>query len=131
MEQTFFDDGSVLMTYSRIVIGDQTYPLGGITSIRRATTPPNRMGAYHMVAFGVILIIPSFAAIIVSFVGIASGNPAQGIGFGIGLFFLGVFFLGLGVLIWRMSKPTYHIFLGTAGGERQALTSQDSDYVSR
>jgi hypothetical protein len=60
-EPTFFNDGNVLVTRSRIVVGNQTYPLGGITAMRTQTTEPNRIGPFLIGVFGVLLLLgPSF-----------------------------------------------------------------------
>lgn len=97
---------------SRIVIGNQTYPLGGITSIRTQTIPPNRIIPFLIGAFGVLLLIAGFSA-------------------GLSYFLVGVLLIGVAVVAWKNAKPTHTIFFGTAGGEKQALTSRDSEYVGR
>lgn len=44
---------------------------------------------------------------------------------------VGLVLIGLAVWWGRQAKPVYNIFFGTAGGEKQALTSPDAEYVNR
>ena len=39
--------------------------------------------------------------------------------------------LAVGILWLVLLKPTYHVMLATAGGERPGLTSQDWGYAAR
>ena len=39
--------------------------------------------------------------------------------------------LTIGIVWFRSLRPTYHVMLATAGGERQGLTSQDEGVVDR
>ena len=41
-EQVFYDKGGIKVTSNRLVFGQQTFQLGGITSVRPETIPPNR-----------------------------------------------------------------------------------------
>ena len=45
--------------------------------------------------------------------------------------FLGLILIGVAVLIWKLGKTTYSIYLGMAGGEKQALSIEDGDYTRR
>lgn len=111
-EQAFFEEGYVTVTRSRIVIGNQTYPVANITSIRTDTVHPNLLGPFLVGIFGAILLI----------VGISEGASA---------FLFGAGLIAVSVVLWKRAKSTYTIFFGTAGGEQRALESEDADYVNR
>ena len=111
-EQAFFEEGSVTVTRSRIVIGNQTYPVANITSIRTDTVAPNLLGTFLLGIFGVFLLL-------------------FGLSDSVGAFLVGAILLVVAIVRWRQAKATYTIFFGTAGGERRALESEDADYVNR
>lgn len=111
-EQTFFNEGGVLVTRSRIVIGKQTYPMNGITSIRTETVEPNL----------IVPIILFFIEVFMSFTVVAGE---------FGFFFIGLLLLGIAVAWLNAAKLVYNILFGTAGGEKQALTDPNAEYVSR
>ncbi len=111
-EQTFFNEGDVLVTRSRIVIGKQTYPMNGITSIRTETVQPNLILPFIPGLMGVIMSLAVF-------------------GGGFGYLFIGLLLLGIAVAWWKAAKPVYNILFGTAVGEKQALTNPNAEYVSR
>jgi uncharacterized protein DUF6232 len=45
--------------------------------------------------------------------------------------FTGIILIGIALLLWTIAKHKYNIFFGTAGGEKQALSSADANYVNR
>jgi Family of unknown function (DUF6232) len=110
-EQTFFNEGHVQVTRTRVVIGNRTYPVNGITSIRTADIPPNVMKAFMLGLLGVVIII-------------AARGTAEAI-------VLGLIMIGVAVYLFMNAKSTHSIFFGTAGGEQEALSSFDSAYVNR
>ncbi len=111
-EQAFFEEGYVTVTRSRIVIGNQTYPVANITSIRTDTVHPNLLGPFLVGIFGATLLI-------------------GGISESAGASLFGAALIALSVFLWKRAGATYTIFFGTAGGERRALESEDADYVVR
>ncbi len=112
MEQVFLEEGYVTVTRSRIVIGNQTYPVANVTAIRTDVVLPNRSAPIIMGAIGAILLLYGI-----------SGNVTA--------FLLGVTLFAVAVVVWRQAKPTYKLVFGTAGGERSVLESEDGDYVFR
>ena len=86
--------------------------MANITSIRTDSKPPNRIMPFLLGLVGVLLLI----------VGISEGGTA---------FLIGAVLSVVAVVTWKQAKPTYTIFFGTAGGERRALESEDSEYVER
>ena len=112
-EKIFLSEEGVSVTWSRIILYDQSYPVSGITSVRTQTKPPNHLGSILLVAFGILFLLASVGGSSVGYLGI------------------GFLLIALAVPVWRSVKPTYSIFLGTAGGERQALSSTDAAYIGR
>jgi len=111
-EQTFFEEGYVKVTRSRIVVANQTYPVANITSIRTDIDLPSRKGPVLLGIVGTILMLASFNGSLSAFV-------------------IGASLLALAAYICRQAKPTYTIFFGTARGDRRALQSEDGEYVFR
>ncbi len=95
-EQTFFNEGDVLVTRSRIVIGKQTYPMNGITSIRTETVQPNLILPFILGLMGVIMSLTVF-------------------GGEFGYFFIGLLLIAIAVAWWKAAKPVYNILWASPG----------------
>jgi len=112
-ETVFYDWDGVRVTASRIVVNDQTYALGQITSVKVDCTPPKTRGAGVLIAVGITLGIIGF---LVALNDVGTGIPA--------LLFAGVVGL-IGFVLKRRAKGTYAVVVRTASGEQKALVSQD------
>lgn len=98
------DIGNIVVSDTRLVIGNTTYSMSNITSVSIIRIPPNR-------GFGILLaVLGVFAA---GFSTIADYADAT---WGIGLFILGL-------IIAAKAKGRYSMRMGSAGGERNALWS--------
>ncbi|MBI4719070.1 MAG: hypothetical protein HY763_14795 [Planctomycetes bacterium] len=51
-EQIIFEQGGTKVTSARVVIGPQTYALGGITSVQAREIPPSRKGPIILMIVG-------------------------------------------------------------------------------
>jgi hypothetical protein len=51
-EQVFYDQGGIKVTSNRLVFGQQTFQLAGITSVRAQEIPPNRKGPIIVMIVG-------------------------------------------------------------------------------
>lgn len=51
-EQVFYDQAGVKVTSNRLVFGQQTFQLAGITSVRPQDIPPNRKGPIILMIVG-------------------------------------------------------------------------------
>lgn len=113
-EQPILNESGVLVTRTRVVVnGARTYPISGITAVRRTKTLPARSGAYILGALGVVVMLAgmgnaSVLAIVVGFVAIV-----------------------LAVLLRTKQKPKYHLVFNTAGINQQVFTSEDRELVRR
>ncbi|AMP00149.1 putative qacE-like protein integron orf [Collimonas arenae] len=107
MEKTYYTNGKVTVTNSRIVIESQTYAMAGITSVNLKTVKPNRLAP-------VILAIVGFF--------IAKSQPTAT---------LWMYLVLIAPwLIWlALQKTQYSILLSSASGEHRALQSKNSQFV--
>jgi len=53
-EQVFYDQGGIKVTSNRLVFGQQTFQLAGITSVRPQEIPPNRKGPIILMIVGLL-----------------------------------------------------------------------------
>ena len=104
-EKEFFRYEDVTVTNSRFIVASQTFAMSNITSVRASQTPPKRFWPIILILVG-LLFSASTAAI------------------GIGLIVVGGVWLAL-------QKTYYHVALTTAGGETQALTSEQREYIEK
>lgn len=117
-EQVFLNLDGIYVSNARVVILGTTYATANITSVRKNTVPANTGCAVVLIVFAVIGTLISLVTLL--------GN--NGDGSGAALFFC-LLFLIAGILWVRSLKPTYHLMIASASGERQGLTSQDESLV--
>src|SRR5688500_777148 len=112
-ETKYYDEGGVLITNARAVLGSMTYPLANVSSVGVGQTVPS----------GGPLLVTLLLA--VSSVMCAVGSEdyrALGI--------IGT--VAFGVITWALyqnSKPSYYVKLGSAGGEQRALEGRSQAEV--
>jgi hypothetical protein len=104
-ERVFLQEGNVSVSDKRFVVGAQTYPLSGITSIKSHQQVPSRVIPIVIGLFGLLVLASS----------VAGGAIAILVAF----------------LIWFLQKPAYSVVLSTAAGEQQALMAPDRAYIER
>ena len=110
-EQTFFEGEGVLVTNTRLVRGNETFAMSGITSVSSFTEVPSKKGPFVVIAVGVLVFLVSIQS-------------------SLGAALVGVALVGLGIWWFRSIKDVYHVRLVTASGERDALTSPNIEYVA-
>lgn len=103
-EQKIFENGDVVVTDKRFIVGGRTYSVANITSVRALERTPNR-------------IIP----IIIVVLGLLTISRLQG---------GAIFLIALGALWLFLAKKSYHVGVTTAAGEVQALTTRDEQLVT-
>ena len=57
-EQEFYSDKDISVTTTRVIIGEQTYAMNGITSVRAIEEKPSRKGP---IILGILGIFPLFS----------------------------------------------------------------------
>lgn len=108
-EHTFFQGPDVLVTNTRLVRGNETFAMSGVTSVSSFTEVPSKKGPIILIAVGVLAVL-SFKS-----------SAAVGL--------IGIILLALGIWWFRSIKNLFHVRLVTASGERDALSSRDGQYV--
>lgn len=124
-EAVLFTGHGVQVTSARFVCYQQTYPLGGITSVTPFTIPPDNGSAYTWVVLFALMSVGSLAITALCVVAESSG----GAGF-FGLMMIGAAGLAaLCIVTGRGKKPTHGVQITTAGMNVRALTSVDLAFV--
>ena len=118
-EQSFFDEGSIRVTSSRIVVRGTTYSTANVTSVTTFVQPPDRGRAGWLIAGGVLGAIGSL-----SFIADAPGPALLSL-------LVALTASALGVAWFRSLRPTFTVVLNTAAGEQKALQTADEDLVDR
>lgn len=117
MEETvFFENGNVKVTNARFIVGDQTYAMAAVNSVKVSSidiTPSNTMPGI-LVAVGAIWFVSSIAA---------SSEFSS--------YFWSVAILAVGIFWLRSIKKTleYKIILTTPSGETSALKSTNDQDI--
>src|SRR6266481_842 len=109
-ERTLLQDGNILVTNARFVVGGHTYAMNGVTSIAAFSDMPSRKGPVILMGLGTLisLLNRNFITLL-----------------------MGCCLVALGIFWWKTIKPNFFIRLRTASGEIKALTSKDSDFIGR
>lgn len=119
-EETLFQDGDVLITTSRAKFGATTYPIGGITAVSTAAIPAKRNGGVLLAILGVLVLV------------LSSGSALAGEPFALnGGHAFGALVATLGVVLAVLAKGKYAVRLATAGGQVDALVSENADRIAR
>ena len=119
-ERVFLSENNVYVSNTKILLHGTTYATANITSVTKGMTPANK-GCATLFVVGAALMI--FASLGVVF------SKEAGAGIMMLLICGGAFAAGI---YWLQSlRPTYHVMLASASGERQGLSSQDNSLVDR
>ena len=104
-EQVFYSDSNVSVTNARLVIFGKTHAMAGITAVSILREDPSCTLPIVLIIIGLICFAFSWIA-------------------------AAIIFIGLGVAIWVMQKPIYHLVLESASGSQSAFSSKDLGYIS-
>ena len=111
IEKVYVDHDTFKVTSARFIVPAQTYAMAGITSVRGSVYRPPVVGNYICTALGVAILI-------------------YGLGVATWAVILGAILAGIGYLNIRAAKPVYSIIVMTAGGESEAVRSENSALIS-
>ena len=106
-EEVFYENGDVKVTNARFVVGNQTYAMNGVTSVKNTVIPAKHALGIVLAVVGVLLLL----------------------GGGGGVKIFGLVLVIMGGVIAYMVKATHVIVLHSSSGETQALTSTDKTYI--
>ena len=112
MDNTFNERG-VMITRNGLSAGGQIFSLREIQSTRIETIQKNK-------------VLPLTLSLSGAVVGIAGGIAASG-----AALTLGVMLIVVGFLAWTTQDIKHRLTVSTQGGDREALTSPDPDFVKR
>lgn len=121
-EQVFFAEGNIRVTSSRFIVGDQTYAMSAVSSVRAHAEQPKNLDLGCAFVLAVALVLFGFMG------WVASGKMNSP---GAWILAAGAALLVATLSTWRKRKPIYVVQLTTSSGEVQALTSQDWPHVHR
>lgn len=119
-ERSFLNDGGIYVSNSRVIIQGATYATANITSVRKQIVPANRGCALVLAIFGALGVIGGLPLAL----GGRSGEEWMP-------FLMCAILLVVGILWFRSLRPTYHLMIATAGGERPGLTSNNEVVIDR
>ena len=109
MEETeFYKNGNVSITNARFMVDSTTYAMNGVTSVKRSQTNPSKLGPVIMAIIGVGVVFAAAALMAKA---------------------IGVVIVLLAIAWFKAIKPEYIVFLNSASGESQALSSTDKKYI--
>lgn len=106
-EKTFFDHNDIRVTNTRFIVGNQTFVMSNISSVKLEKKDPDRLWPLFSILIGLLILL---------FAGLSYAPGLIVLGLGLSL-------LGVGWLI--VQKSNYWITLSTAGGERKVYTELD------
>ncbi|MEI8316000.1 MAG: DUF6232 family protein [Verrucomicrobiota bacterium] len=116
-EQSFFEAAGVSVTNTRANLNGTTYSMANITSVKCQVTPPDTSTAKSLIKTAIVILV--------------IGLPVLSAAFALGavLVLVGIILLAAGIFLRKKAKPFYSIIIGSAGGETDALTSQDGKSI--
>ncbi len=103
-EQVLLQNGNVIISTTRIVTGNATFPTANITSVKRVIKKPKVLWPIVMILVGLGFVFDNHYDL------------------GFGLLLTGL------ILLFR--KATHHLVFSTAGSEVSAFWSKDSVWIS-
>jgi len=112
----FYDDKKVAVTNHRFIIGNETYAMHHITSVKRGETLADR-GLPSLVT------LAGFAIMAYALYRLFK------IGTDFKLLILGIFVLLIGITLFLNSKDEYSVIIKTSAGEDQPVTHTDKHYI--
>ena len=117
-EATLHESAHAVVTTARAMIGGTTYPVSGITAVSLAVIPANRNAGLALALGGLIT---------AGCCGLPNITRFEEYPIAVFLGLLGLLVMPLGFVAAGTATAKYAVVLGTAGGERRALvTNQKS-----
>jgi hypothetical protein len=116
-EEALYVNNNVKVTNTRFIVGETTYTIRNITSIKMTITPPPSGCAIVVICFGIIFLLGTL--------GTFSKDPVSGFM----LLLMACLVIGGGIDWLRKCKPEYNVVIVSSSGENRALTSTDKHYI--
>ena len=119
-EHVFLDDNNVYVSNTKVILAGTTYATANITSVTQRFTPASKGCATLLTVIGALMTLGSLGTLF-----------SKDFGTGIVMFLICGAVAAAGVAWLRSLKPTYHVVLASASGEREGMSSKDHDLVNR
>lgn len=119
-ERVFLHAEQLYVSNTKVLLQGTTYATANITSVSKRLTPANSGCAILLAVIGGFWLLITFASF-------DARDPAGSLA---GMF-IAACVCAVAVIWYRSLKPTFHVFLASASGERQGLSSQDEGLVNR
>lgn len=107
-ETVFLNEKNIRVSNSRLVLPAQTYAMSGITSVETGLEKPSKLYPIILIIIGVLALSTGMSG-----------------------FIIGAIFIAIGAAWIYKLKDTFHMFLHTASGKTQALSSQDEAWIKQ
>lgn len=117
-EQIFLDSSDTYVSNTKVILAGTTYATANITSVSKHFTPASRGCAVLLILIGGLMTFGSLGAVF-----------SKDAGSGIVMFLICAALTAAAVAWFRSLKPTFHVVLASASGERRGLSSKDQDYI--
>jgi len=120
-EIVYHDKAGTLVTSTRLVIGEQVYPISQITSARLETMRPKYGCSIAILAFGLLIMIAAISTV----ADVVRGD--QDVGTLVIMLLVAIGILVVGYVLLRSTGQTYALMLRLSGAnnEQQALRTSD------
>jgi hypothetical protein len=119
-EHVFLQGDGIYVSNTKIILHGTTYSTANITSVQKRFTPASKGCAYLFVAFFALMTLGSLGTF-----------SSRNIGGALVMLLVCAGLLAAGVMWLRSLKPTFHVVLASASGEREGLSSKDHSLVDR
>ena len=118
-EEIISQDHRATVTTARVIMHGTTYPLRNISSVRMATVSPNIAAPVLLIVFGALAVVGCAADYL-------DTHKLAWV-----VLLVGAWMTLLGILWVRSLRPWFHVVIASTGGEVNALSSQDRQYIAR
>jgi hypothetical protein len=128
-EQVLLEDRGVRITTAKAQMHGTTYPMGGITSVRTRRVAPSPGGPILFGGGGLAVLMGALLVGAVALPDEQSPLNPQMMGFAVVLGLGGLALLAVAANAASSAKARHVVVLGTAGGDRQGLSTYDQDFA--
>lgn len=130
-EESFFQEGGVVVTRQRFILPHQTYAVSQITSVRAATVWPSISGAVIALLLGIPALLLGGLFLLVGLSEKSRAGAECGTTMGCLPLMFGIPLTVLGGILIATRKPTYWVIITTSGGEARALGLRNLDFIQK
>lgn len=109
----YSDDRGVRVTTTRLIVGNATYAMANIASIKTYTKKANRIPAIITAVFGLIVLL----------IGLASRSTSSLI--------IGLVIMFIGMLWAVLLKPIHILYITSSSTETEVLVDKDLEYINQ